>query len=1167
MADDDMAGNLDEFESLLRLHMHDVLASVSADWRSELVPKDVKKRAERVFQRYSLHGGPPGSKSERLEFSDYAQIIDVNWNDAFAKVFDDRDLIIFRFKELTPIRNKIEHSRAVTENERKKFEYHTEEIIKALLANGPDHEAAAGYLERYDKRATDAYQGAVRAILQDKYPDQTAHFAHSLREVIDLLAKAGQTKSEGDRRKKGGRAAAIQRAVDPYCGSPLCDDYSLLEDMYKQLSAIAHHEESITTTGALAMLGQACSALLRIARPQLEVEDEAEDVIRKEPSDSGARRLAELSGKEVTRIRMAQLLTPDWLPHLIGVGLFAEPPPGAGTGSGSGVRIARPLSAYLARCARQYPDLVSGLVLAFPADGVQSRQSLYADFLRCAANFDPETMEETAQKALDDGWARILVSHRFVEPFAAFVEALFRNKKYRVAEALAYDALKPPPQSGEEGSKPADPPHVETLGVDLFASALGEVARRAVRACPKEGIELLARLLEVHARGHGSVAWELPGRVASIEDSNQNGAGPVNALVSELRDALERVGGDDPGLLRSIMPALYKRDGMLYRRLELHIYRRFLQSFAGEVALSLHTYFGINEAYHEYYLLLRESFAGLPGPAKESLYALADRACAEGDERGFRGDPASQRLALKKFLFLDAISAHLDKRHAKECERLRSAFGEPPHPGYLNYMETYTGGGVGLPAPPECGDADSVLQGVLVSMPPTGPLAEYEDRAADRLEACVARDPADYIQGSAALGDARPAIQCAFLAGLEKAIQKKRLGSLPDLENLFMHIIGLELDGQSTRSGNGLWDTPLRICWLLDESFRQDAVGPELAESLEMIILALVEAGDRRGSSDCALDEDSLMGPIAGVGGLSFTLLFRYWLWRGGAKGAAGERFDPALHEIIDGYIDGGAGRHTTCRHLAIGMFAAAIHQRDPGWLRTIVERVERTREKVPFWAAYVAHNTLHRDAFSTLWKSYDRFLNGKVLYKQGLVAVVDATFHHVALAYFYGLDHADGIFKRFVREAEPATIGRTVAPLALIMKGKEGDEAFDLEKVAGLWKEEKFAQLDLGIWFRHTPLDKKTAIGLYRDYLGRYEGTFDILAAPVDDLEKYAKEFPCETALCLLHIVKKSLLVDAQAVGRIVGRLEEYGGREIDDACGAIREALAARGLYSEGD
>lgn len=138
--------------------------------------------------------------------------------------------------------------------------------------------------------------------------------------------------------------------------------------------------------------------------------------------------------------------------------------------------------------------------------------------------------------------------------------------------------------------------------------------------------------------------------------------------------------------------------------------------------------------------------------------------------------------------------------------------------------------------------------------------------------------------------------------------------------------------------------------------------------------------------------------------------------------------------------------------------------------------------------------------------------------------------------------------------------------PLALIMEGKGDDKAFDLEKLARLWKNERLGQLDLGMWFRHTPLDKRTAIGLYRNYLGLYRGTIDMIAAPVDELEKYAEEFPDETASCLSHMLEKSGLVDDEAVERIVALLEARGGTEVRTACRAIREALAKRGLGLDG-
>ena len=1086
----------------------------------------------------------------------------------FEKIFKDRDTTRHRFAGLTYIRNKIAHSGAITDSERKGFEYYSEEIRKALLENVPDHETAGAYLERYGEDARDAYLGAVRAAHQDAYPDQTVQFAHSLREVIDLLAKEGQTQGEADRRRKGGRAAAIQRAVDPYGGSPLGDDYAMLDDMYERLSGIAHHRKTVGTGEALDMLAKTCGALLRIARLQLEVEEEVGRVIRGGPSEAGARRLKELSAKEVTRTSMGRLLTPDWLPHLIDAGLFGEPSSGAGGGRGGEVRIARPLSDYLARCARRFPDHVSRLVLACPASRVRSDPHLYPDFLRCAVAFDPETMEKTAQKALGEGWTDILVSYRFVEPFATFIESLFKNKKYEAGAALAYDALQPKPYCIEGDSEHAVKLRIEMLDASLFASALGEIARRVVRVSTKGAVELLARLLEAHSKEVGHAPWAVPGRVASIEDSVQNGDAHVNAVVSELRDALERIGGDSTDLLRSILPALYRKDGILFRRLELYVYRRFPRAFAGETALSLKMYFDVREAHHEYYHLLRESFAGLPERARESLYALVDRACAGGGERGPGGDPAADRMAHKKFLFLHAIRAHLDKRHAEEYERLLGAFGgPPPRPDYMSHVETTVGGGAEPAAPPGRGDADGILREAVSSGPPAESIDGYGDRVADRLEARVAQYPGDYAPKSAELEDARPAIQCAFLAGLEEALQEKRLAGLPDLAELSMHIIRQELDDPSRRNEYGQWDPLRRLCWLLDASFRVDAVGPEVAGSLKETILALAEAGGRRGPLDCVeYQQDALSGAINGVGGLSFILLFRHWLWLGRAGGADGGSFGPTLRKIVDGYIDGGAKRHTTCRHSAIGLFAVAILQGDPAWFRAVVERMGRTKEKAAFWAAYVTKNELYEEAFEAIWKYYDMFLNGGRLYELKLDKVVDATFQHVALAYFYGFEHADAIFKKFVRTAKQATIKRTVMPLTLIMKGKEDDKDFDKGKLARLWKEEQYSQLDLGAWFRHTPLDKRTAIGLYRDYLGRYRGKIDMLAAPVDELEKYAGEFPAETAACLLRMVERSRMVDIRAAGRVVELLEARGGAGTGEACRAIREALAERGFGLDG-
>ncbi len=51
-------------------------------------------------------------------------------------------------------------------------------------------------LTTYDSRIKPAYLGAIYVLQQKEYPDRLVHFAHSLREVIDLLTRVNQTDIE-----------------------------------------------------------------------------------------------------------------------------------------------------------------------------------------------------------------------------------------------------------------------------------------------------------------------------------------------------------------------------------------------------------------------------------------------------------------------------------------------------------------------------------------------------------------------------------------------------------------------------------------------------------------------------------------------------------------------------------------------------------------------------------------------------------------------------------------------------------------------------------------------------------------------------------------------------------------------------------------------------------
>lgn len=193
------------------------------------------------------------------------------------------------------------------------------------------------------------------------------------------------------------------------------------------------------------------------------------------------------------------------------------------------------------------------------------------------------------------------------------------------------------------------------------------------------------------------------------------------------------------------------------------------------------------------------------------------------------------------------------------------------------------------------------------------------------------------------------------------------------------------------------------------------------------------------------------------------------------------------------------------------------------------------------------------------MWKWYDKFLNEHAPEDVRLHAIVDSTFQHVALAYFYDLEHADEIFDKYIKTAHPNALERTIIPIATIMEGKGDDHKFNKDKLAMLWAQDRIKPLSLGMWFRHSPLEPEITIGLYLDHLRAYAGTFDLSNAPVEELEQYVDAFPESTAECIIYIIRRADFIDYPAVKKIYCRLHGLG--RADAACKNLRNELLVRG------
>ena len=70
-------------------------------------------------------------------------------------------------------------------------------------------------LSNYSKSIKQAYEGALFSLNQKDDPDRFVHFAHSLREVINLLANLKLSREKWKENQELKRKTLLQSVIDP----------------------------------------------------------------------------------------------------------------------------------------------------------------------------------------------------------------------------------------------------------------------------------------------------------------------------------------------------------------------------------------------------------------------------------------------------------------------------------------------------------------------------------------------------------------------------------------------------------------------------------------------------------------------------------------------------------------------------------------------------------------------------------------------------------------------------------------------------------------------------------------------------------------------------------------------------------------------------------------
>lgn len=136
---EDCAGLLMVLERNLRDAITERLSGLTPRWWKQRVPQDVRVGAEkRKRERETTYPGLLTQDlpvTEYLDFSDYIKIITMrsNWDEAFSSVFENKDFVCVKLREVHIVRNDIAHSRPLPVQDREIFVVTARQIISALL--------------------------------------------------------------------------------------------------------------------------------------------------------------------------------------------------------------------------------------------------------------------------------------------------------------------------------------------------------------------------------------------------------------------------------------------------------------------------------------------------------------------------------------------------------------------------------------------------------------------------------------------------------------------------------------------------------------------------------------------------------------------------------------------------------------------------------------------------------------------------------------------------------------------------------------------------------------------------------------------------------------------------------------------------------------------------
>lgn len=1083
------------------------------------------------------------------------------------------------------------------------------------------------YLEllKLDKRAAEAYKGALKASADQGNPERFPQSAHSLRELTSIISRkvAIPQESGDDSLKKKLEKRFIERPeLLPYpAGEKTRALIRKWEDLHRHFfTGVSHHGRETSEEEFFSKLSEFESILLQFLKPTPETFEDLDSLlVIQSPTQDDIKKLLDLL-KHPTHVNyfFSRLVLPGWLRPLKEHGFFSKPFDGLREG-GYIMFPVWPLTEYLAKVAGQKPREVMNIIKSM---GETSNFRVHINLIDCALQMPSPTAKEIVPFAKE--WVTSPYLQFIPEKFGELILKLSGEGEMESALDLLATILdvKSPDRKNEGFLRQAQP----HFNLWVYEQNLKNVVSEVFRNEPSEVIEILCgklskaigleRPCEKYYRDDHSYIWR-----STIESQAQNGnsSDAKNLLVTAIRDSLETLFKRDKEEFRSCYQSLSKFKYPIFRRIELYLMRMFPDLLAQEIQNTLYNRRIFDDIclWHEYYRLLQEQYSRLPEDLRENILKwvkqgpdLEEFEYWHKEKKGIlpTEEEKNAHKANWQMSYLSAIKDIVPSEWKEKWNELVAKYGEPEHPDFHVYIGPVV---MGSKSPLKKEDIkkkspQEVVNYLITWKPSKGFLAPSREALGGVLSEVVSEDPKSYVETCKEFITLHPVYIYHLIEGFTGAVKNGNTFDWNLVISLCRDVLITSKPPEILTDKDSYYDRKSvrrEIANFLEESLDSKTISPpfELRDSIWELIEILLQDNEPDLSFEGEYGGEN-MDPVTlslnTVRGEAMHVLIRYALWCSLCLNLPKDedRMVPEVKKWLERMLNPEFEPTRTVRSI-YGLYLPNLFYLNRVWTQEHMSSIfpkdaeHRTLWRVA-WEAYVVYCRPYNDIYEVIREQYGIAIN-KLASPNISQSAKEKLSEHLMSVYLWGIEglENDSPINVYFKKAQPEIrrraiwfIGRTLEQLRKSEVDEKNKERI-IERSRDLWKwriEETKRQDDqarkrsveelkwFGTWFVHGPFDSTWAISQLNETLELTEGVIEFADDVIDKFRNHVKDHFLDVLRALVLLAKGDkqgllMVMSKEKIRELIETIikEQPDQKEIKNSINELIEVLTRRGHH----